>query len=114
MESSMDWNYDDFWDGTGWEGIWRDFVKQLKEMANGTVQILDSKEKFGTLRVYLSCHTDEKIDELVRELEKKSKEVCIECGKPAKFVTNDNWIAYLCEECTEKMMRRNGIPMKKL
>lgn len=106
-------NYDDFWEGTGWEGIWRDFIKKLKKI-DKSIQILDSKEKFGELRVYLSSYTDKRIDELVKKLEKKSKEVCIECGKPTKFVTIDSWINYLCEECAEKVMRRNGIPMKKL
>lgn len=109
----MSWSYDDYWDGTGWQEIWRDFVKKLKDTANGEVEILDSKEKFGTLRVYLSPHTEE-IDKLIEDLEKKSREVCIECGKPTKYVAVDSWIIYLCEECAEKVMRRNGIPMKKI
>lgn len=109
----MEYTYDDFWDGTGWQEIWRDFVKKLKEKTKGEVKIIDTKEKFGTLRVYLSSHSED-IDEMVRSLEKKSREVCIECGKPTKYVANDSWIVYLCEECAEKVMRRNGIPMKKI
>lgn len=108
----MGWTFDDFWDGTGWEGIWRDFVKQLKEK-DSTVEILDSKEKFGTLRVYLSSHSED-IDKLVEGLEKRSREICIDCGKPVEFVANDSWIVYLCGECAEKVMRRNGILMKKI
>lgn len=55
------------------------------------------KEKFGTLRFYMSHATDE-MYKLREEAELKSSETCELCGKPGHR-RNTAWISTLCEEC---------------
>lgn len=54
------------------------------------------KEKFGTLRFYLSHGTDE-MHELTNDAEEKSAKTCEQCGRPGK-TRSTRWIRTLCEE----------------
>lgn len=55
------------------------------------------KEKFGTLRFYMTSGTDE-MCQLINEAENKSAEICETCGKPGKL-RGGGWITCLCDEC---------------
>lgn len=59
-----------------------------------------TKEKFGSLRWYDEGGNDA-TDAIIDKYEKISTEVCIDCGKKAKFVTHP-WISYLCYDCAKK------------
>lgn len=63
------------------------------------------KEKFGTLRFYMTSYTDE-IDKIVTEAEKKSEETCEHCGKPGTLRT-EGWLFTLCDEC-QKIRKEKG------
>ena len=58
------------------------------------------KEKFGTLRFYMTSATSEMYD-LVQEAEEKSATICENCGKPGKL-RSGGWIRCLCDECCTK------------
>lgn len=62
--------------------------------------ILNIKEKWGKLRVYLS-HDSEYIEDVLCKYEYISSFVCIECGAPYPFaqMTYGSWIMPLCERC---------------
>lgn len=62
--------------------------------------IFQVKEKYGTLRWYHNIST-ENLEKVIDKYEKLSSQICINCGKPAKYRTN-GWIYYLCEECFHK------------
>ena len=74
------------------------------------------KEKYGELRLYAS--TIEEIQKVLDKYELMSSGYCINCGKPARYVTN-GWIEYYCEKCFEKFEcwefneDRNKIPLNK-
>lgn len=55
------------------------------------------KEKFGTLRVYMTSTTD-KMDKIIQEAEEKSAKTCENCGEKGK-VRGGGWIKVLCDEC---------------
>jgi hypothetical protein len=57
------------------------------------------KEKFGGLRFYMTCGTDEIFD-LVEEAEELSYKICEECGKPGKE-RDGGWIHTHCDDCHE-------------
>jgi hypothetical protein len=63
------------------------------------------KEKFGSLRLYLSGGTDE-IYKIVNEAEAKSSNVCEECGKVGKNRARGTWYVTLCEEHWDDYNRR--------
>lgn len=55
------------------------------------------KEKYGTLRFYMSCETDE-ITNLIKETEALSKETCETCGAKAKL-RKHAFMEVKCDEC---------------
>lgn len=57
------------------------------------------KEKFGSLRFYMSSAPDEAYD-LIDEAEKKSHTICEMCGAPGerKRSANTRWISTRCAE----------------
>ena len=60
-------------------------------------RIMDIKEKYGTLRWYDSGAPQEVYD-IIHKYEELSFRTCIECGKPAKYITQ-GWISPYCEDC---------------
>jgi len=57
------------------------------------------KEKFGGLRFYMTCGTDE-IYDLTDKAEALSYKTCEECGKPGEE-RHGGWIRTLCDYCHE-------------
>ena len=57
------------------------------------------KEKFGGLRFYMTCGTDE-IYGLIEEAEALSLKTCEVCGKPGE-VRSGGWIHTHCDYCHE-------------
>lgn len=69
-------------------------------------QVVQVKEKFGTLRFYTQGGSKE-IDDLINEAEEKSATTCEQCGKPGKS-RNHGWIRVLCDECENKRRQTHG------
>lgn len=74
------------------------------------VRVLQVKEKFGTLRYYVSFDSEKELDrsyydniyERISEAEKESSITCEVCGKSGKLNTSSGWLTTLCEECNDK------------
>lgn len=62
-------------------------------------RIMDIKEKYGTLRWYDSGAPEE-VYKIVAKYEGISFETCIDCGKPAKYISR-GWICPYCEDCVK-------------
>lgn len=88
---------------------WFDLIDELSEkLEKGIVKLKNSgeknlpvaaqvKQKFGTLRFYMDCATEEMYD-WVFEAEDKSATICEYCGKPGK-TRQKGWIETLCDGC---------------
>lgn len=72
-------------------------------------RILQIKEKWGGLRWYDSYSTN-KIQEIISQYEVISMHTCINCGKPAKYMTT-GWICPYCEDCIQG---EEGVHYKKI
>src|SRR5574343_434298 len=90
--------------GDGWYNIVHELSVQLEailvrmpadEQPKYTAEQV--KEKFGTLRFYMNCYTQEMYD-LISEAEKKSATICEKCGAPGKL-RKGGWILTLCDNC---------------
>jgi hypothetical protein len=57
------------------------------------------KEKYGTLRLYMSCETN-MIAELIHEYEARSYHICENCGQPGK-IRGSKWYEVRCNQCYE-------------
>ena len=81
------------------------FCKELKEAIHkckdktyrSKFRIVDIKEKFGTLRVYVNLCSDE-VDRVIQKYEYISQYVCVTCGEDAVKKTT-GWICPYCEKC---------------
>ena len=58
---------------------------------------MDIKEKYGTLRWY-DAGAPKEVYDIIHKYEELSFRTCIECGKPAKYITQ-GWISPYCEDC---------------
>ena len=83
----------------GWEMIneINDIVEEYHLDDFYPIQI---KEKFGGLRFY-TVPTIDLIYKIINKYEKMSYRICIECGKPAKWVST-GWISPWCDEHKDK------------
>jgi alkylation response protein AidB-like acyl-CoA dehydrogenase len=99
--------------GDGWEPLIREAAQKIEALmdkipkeeleqalADGAFQAMQIKEKFGTMRFYLSSATDE-MWKVAEEAERKSQAVCEECGV-AGSLRNGGWLKTLCDSCHSK------------
>jgi hypothetical protein len=89
--------------GDGWFGIvWRlceqlePAVKRLEEETGRKFEVFQVKEKFGGLRFYCDCSTDE-IDALIRAAEEESTRTCDVCGRQGT-TRGGGWMRTRCDE----------------
>jgi len=82
----------------GWEPLVKELIDRLKKETDWDGEITQIKEKFGGLRFYIGKGS-KPIWDLIDEYEKKSYEICEDCGKPGKLRTEGRyWIRTLCDE----------------
>lgn len=106
----------DYWNGSGWEKIWKKFIDKLGVLWSklpdddfkNKFQIWDTKEKYGTLRVSLPGGTEEMHD-LVSALSSTSLFTCYCCGKQPRdsrgnrlIWLSKGWIAPYCKTCAKE------------
>lgn len=90
--------------GDGWFDLLAECIENIKKVCeknNLHIQAHQVKEKYGSLRFYLSQVTDE-LDKIIDFAEKKSCVTCEVCGKLGK-IRKLSWIQVLCEECLQKI-----------
>lgn len=93
----------------GWDSLITDLCEKLFE-AGWSGDLLQCKEKFGTLRFYIDQQdTDsnkadrKKLYEIVTQYESRSAEFCELCGAwPAEVRRNRSWVKTFCDDCYEK------------
>lgn len=100
--SNMCWGFP----GTGWYKIIRAAAEKLEPLivayklehpGEDAPRASQIKEKFGTLRFYLSHGTDEMF-KIADEAERKSATICEECGDTGKL-RKGGWLRTLCDGC---------------
>lgn len=96
----MCWGFDV---GDGWHNIIRQLsiklealILALPEEERADCYADQVKEKFGGLRFYMSCQTDE-MTALIREAESESFKTCEVCSKPGSRFCG-GYVQTLCDE----------------
>lgn len=104
LQSCMHWGFEC---GDGWEPLIRRAAEKLEkcitEIAGLTLAppyASQVKEKYGTLRFYLNCETDE-MAEIVHQAEMESEKTCEECGSPGKL-RGEGWYYTACYRHTRR------------
>lgn len=90
--------------GPGWKFLIDKVMQVLeKERSEGAqIEIDQVKEKFGTLRFYVSGGS-QKLSEIVDWAEEESCHMCENCGsREINVTTEGGWMKTLCKNCREK------------
>jgi len=90
--------------GRGWSDIILDLSLQIEDILRknheeSEMYAVQVKEKYGTLRFYMSSETDEIID-LISDTEALSSQTCESCGAPARM-RGFRWVETKCDKCWE-------------
>lgn len=81
--------------GPGWLPLLDECFFELKA-AGWSGNILQIKEKFGSLRLYISG-INPAISEIVNRCEERSRTICEECGQVGELRNDNGWLNTLCE-----------------
>lgn len=83
--------------GDGWYKPLASAFDRLQERleAGAFVRLTQVKEKYGTLRIYVSTN-DDTCDEIADEAEDRSSKICELCGEPGCLVRRSGWYSTLC------------------
>lgn len=103
--------------GPGWDPLIQDLSRKLEKIIVEGIEsgawddddhpvVVQIKEKFGGLRFYLSCETDE-MSNLVEQAEAESTQICENCGCQGKMRECNRWYSVNCDVCWQKIERRN-------
>jgi len=102
--SCMPWGFETM---PGWNDIIYDMsiklealIMALPENERQYYRATQIKEKYGTLRAYMSAETDE-MQVVIDEAEEKSAVTCEYCGQPGILRTK-GWHFTLCDECNKE------------
>lgn len=94
--------YISLWVGEGWFQILWELCVSLERIAQSRVadgkppvRIVQVKEKYGTLRVYVEGGSQE-IHDLIDAAELASERICEACGKPGNLLCLRGWYQTLC------------------
>lgn len=86
--------------GDGWFNLIQELSdkisKSIVQQDLEDIYIIQIKEKWGTLQVYMNLY-NQKIGDLIDEYQDKSFKVCEACGKEGSL-KNGSWVRVLCEE----------------
>lgn len=105
LSTCMCWGFEC---GDGWHGLIREAAEKLEPLIAaqikkdpesykmGFFRASQVKEKYGTLRFYLSGGTD-KMYKIVEAAERKSAKTCETCGRPGK-VRGGGWLYTACRK----------------
>jgi hypothetical protein len=90
--------------GDGWFNIlWRlcvelePLVAELEKETGERFEVVQVKQRLGTLHSYVSHHTDS-IDQSIVEAQKESSRTCEICGQPGKRREVDSWVKTVCDK----------------
>jgi len=59
------------------------------------------KEKYGSLRFYMSSSTEE-MEDLITEAEVKSEVICEDCGADGELCSSGSWFRTICPTCVSE------------
>lgn len=103
----------------GWEKLYQpiiDYIEDYNKDKEGDdrIEILQIKEKFAGLRVYLSKYTDE-LRSMIEDAEADSYHTCEVCGKHInKPITEHHWIYPMCRKCFDEMNEKRQKAMEEV
>ncbi len=88
--------------GSGWIALVIDCLQKF-EALDFDIQVLQIKEKFGGLRIYVDNNTAQ-VGEIIKAAEEKVMKTCESCGEPGKLCSDCGWMMVRCDTCWESRL----------
>lgn len=85
--------------GAGWHGLVEEAFDAVEAER---AQVIQVKEKFGQLRIYLISESEE-LYKKIYEIEERSSTICETCGAPGKNRSRGGWLRTICNPCLEML-----------
>lgn len=85
-------------------GVLEYYLERLPEETRKHIQCAQVKEKFGTLRFYMTAQ-DDFISGAISMAESMSHYICEICGNPGHQRDNIGWIETLCDHDAKKYLK---------
>lgn len=85
----------------GWVPLVEDLVKELNSVP-AEYKILQIKQKFGYLRVYIDNWSSDDLSDIITKYESRSARICSSCGRDGEIRSN-MYINVLCDSCFEEV-----------
>lgn len=82
---------------SGWTDIINTCIDEIIEL-DPDIQILQIKEKFAELRIYVSG-TTQAVYKILEKYNDKISNTCQLCGKEGELRINRGWYSILCDNC---------------
>ena len=88
--------------GEGWMSLVIELLDKIQHLVDNNpeysgLQVIQVKEKYGELCVYLNYYYKE-IEDIISEYEEKSCYICEECGEKGEIRNINNWYTALCDK----------------
>ena len=83
----------------------------IKNKELDSYKIIQIKEKFGGLRWYDNSGLPG-MQFIIAKYEALSEKTCINCGKPANWISK-GWISPYCDDCATKEAKAQGVDINK-
>lgn len=94
--------------GDGWFDLLKGLIEKIRDVCieqsieayedGCSPEVLQVKEKYGSLRFYMSCCSSA-IGDLISAADDKSRETCELCGKSGCMRSQNRWYMVRCDEC---------------
>jgi addiction module HigA family antidote len=101
--------------GKGWHAIVERLSAELAALAErlspeerALVRVVQVKEKFGRLRVYLDDVETDEMRAAIDASQDESERTCEECGRPGRARTLRGWVSTRCEACWNAELERRA------
>lgn len=101
--------------GKGWHKLIQPIVDYINEYNKNKakeeqIQILQIKEKWGSLDIYTNFSTF-KLTKLIEEAEEKAGHTCEDCGSEEEVgMRLTGWYTTMCLDCLKKEVKKLGYP----
>ena len=94
----------------GWFQLIYDLCTKIMELKpHDGFRASQIKEKFGTLRFYVTTASDE-IWDVIEKAEDESAKICEECGSRRNVTQSGGWVRTLCSNCRWlREIKRQGL-----
>lgn len=96
----------------GWYPLIQPIIDYIDKFNEGKpdeekIYVHQIKEKYGTLRIYVSYGTEE-LFKMIDEAEEESAHTCEFCGSKENVGQTTGWVITLCHECVKELAKERG------